>query len=70
MLDLRVSRSIAVGGASRVEVMLEAFNVLNRANFLIPNNTFGSGAVPPPSFGRPTAAADPRQVQLGVRWSF
>jgi hypothetical protein len=68
-LDLRVSRTIALG-ASRVEVMLEAFNVLNRANFLIPNNTFGAGATPLPSFGRPTAAADPRQVQLGVRWSF
>lgn len=69
-LDLRVSRSIALGGASRVEVMLDAFNVFNRTNFLIPNNTFGSGAVPLPSFGRPTAAADPRQVQLGIRWSF
>jgi hypothetical protein len=44
--------------------------VLNRSNFLIPNNTFGTGSVPPASFGQPTAAADPRQFQIGVRWSF
>jgi hypothetical protein len=49
--------------------MVDAFNLLNRSNFLIPNNVFGPGAVPVPTFGRPTAAADPRQVQFGVRWS-
>jgi hypothetical protein len=69
-VDLRVSRAFALGGDHRIEVMLDAFNVLNRSNFLIPNNTFGSGATPPPSFGQPTAAADPRQIQIGLRWTF
>jgi hypothetical protein len=69
-LDVRISRSFGVAGSHRVELMLEAFNVLNRANYLIPNNTWGTGLAPLPSFGEPTAAADPRQLQIGVRWTF
>lgn len=69
-LDVRLSRSFALGGHGRLDVLVDGFNVLNRANFLIPNNAYGTGAAPPPSFGRPTAASDPRQVQLGLRWSF
>ena len=69
-LDLRVSRSFTIAGPHRLEVIVDAFNVLNRSNFLIPNNTFGPGTTPLPAFGQPTAAADPRQFQIGVRWSF
>ncbi len=69
-LDVRLSRSFAVHGTHRLAVIVDAFNVLNRPNFLIPNNTFGSGREPLPGFGRPAAAADPRQVQLAVRWSY
>jgi hypothetical protein len=69
-LDLRVSRSFTITGPHRLEVIVDAFNVLNRSNFLIPNNTFGPGTTPLPAFGQPTAAADPRQFQIGVRWSF
>jgi hypothetical protein len=68
--DLRVARTFRVGGAHRVDVMVDAFNLLNRSNFLIPNNIIGTGATPPATFGRPTAAADPRQIQVGVRWAF
>jgi hypothetical protein len=68
-LDLRVSL-FAGRGSHRIELMLDGFNVLNRTNYLIPNNIFGTGSVPPASFGRPTVAGDPRQLQLGVRWSF
>jgi hypothetical protein len=69
-LDLRLSRPFLFGRGHRVEVLVDAFNVLNRSNFLIPNITFGPGSTPPASFGRPTTAGDPRQVQLGLRWSF
>jgi outer membrane receptor protein involved in Fe transport len=61
-LDLRVSRTFAMHGGVSLEAMLEGFNVLDRANFQVPNNSFGS-----PTFGRPTAVNDPRQLQLGVR---
>jgi hypothetical protein len=53
-----------------VEAIAESFNVLNRTNLQFPNNVFGTGSTPPPSFGRPTAAADPRQIQVGLRLSF
>lgn len=69
-LDLRVSRVFAAGGRRRVEAMLEVFNALNRTNFLIPNNIVGTGTTPLATFGQPTAAGDPRQLQLGIRWTF
>ena len=69
-LDLRLSRTFALGHDNRIEVMAEAFNVLNHVNILNVNNTFGTGTVPLASFGQPTLAGDPRQIQLGARWSF
>ena len=58
------------GRAQRLDLTVDAFNLLNQTNYLIPNNVIGTGPVPSPSFGRPTAAGDPRQLQLGGRWSF
>lgn len=69
-LDLRVSRRFAFTERFNLELLVEGFNVLNRSNFSVPNNTFGSGANPLPAFGRPTAAFDPRQVQFGFRFNF
>jgi hypothetical protein len=69
-LDLRLSRSFHFNERVRLETLVEGFNVLNRANLQLPNNTFGAGAIPLPSFGQPTAAADPRQLQFGLRLSF
>jgi hypothetical protein len=54
----------------RIEASIEAFNALNRTNFLNPNGTFGSGTTPPATFGQPSVANDPRQVQFGLRWVF
>jgi hypothetical protein len=69
-LDLRLSRRIQLTERVGLEVLAEGFNVLNRANLAIPNNTFGTGTTPLPSFGQPTAALDPRQFQFGLRLSF
>ena len=43
----------------------EIFNLLNRANFDLPNRTFGN-----PNFGRIFSAKAPREMQLGVRLAF
>ena len=69
-LDLRVSRRFQLTERVDLQLLAEAFNVLNRPNFGVPNNTFGSGANPLPSFGQPTAAFDPRQFQFGMKVSF
>jgi len=68
--DLRSSRRIRFTERFGLELIAEAFNLLNRANFQLPNNTFGTGTTPAATFGRPTAAADPRQIQFGLRLSF
>jgi hypothetical protein len=61
-LDLRLSRRFKLTERVDLQLLAEGFNV--------PNNTFGSGATPLPSFGQPTAAFDPRQFQFGMRVSF
>ena len=69
-LDLRLSRRFKLTERLRLETLAEAFNLLNRSNFLVPNNIFGAGTVARAGFGSPTAAFDPRQVQFGLRLSF
>ncbi|MEP6767706.1 MAG: hypothetical protein ABJC61_03485 [Acidobacteriota bacterium] len=64
-LNLRVSRRFSLTNNLSVEAILEGFNVLNRKNYQLPNNSFGS-----PTFGQPTAVNDPRQLQLGAKVSF
>lgn len=68
--DLRLSRRIRFTERFGLEVIAEGFNLFNRANFQLPNNTFGSSATPLATFGRPTGAADPRQIQFGLKLSF
>jgi hypothetical protein len=69
-LDLRLSRRIRFTERIGLEVIAEGFNIFNRANFQLPNATFGTGGTPNANFGLPTAAADPRQFQFGLRLSF
>lgn len=69
-LDLRLSRRFRLGERTNLETIVESFNLLNRANLQLPNNTFGSGVTPLNSFGRPTAADNPRQIQFGLRLNF
>jgi len=68
--DLRLSRRFRLTERVGLDVLAEGFNLFNRANFGVPNNTFGSGATPLATFGQPTAAFDPRQFQFGVKVSF
>ncbi len=69
-LDLRLSKRFRVTERLAIEVLAESFNTLNRTNFQLPNNTFGPGVEPLPSFRRPNAAGDPRQIQFGLRVSY
>jgi hypothetical protein len=69
-LDVRLGRRFRVGERVDVEAIVEGFNVLNRSNLQLPNNTFGTGATPRAGFGQATAADNPRQVQFGLRLNF
>ena len=69
-LDLRVSKRFKLTERVDLQLLAEGFNMLNRANFGVPNNTRGTGVNPLPAFGQPTQAFDPRQFQFGMRVSF
>jgi hypothetical protein len=68
--DLRLSRRFQITERFNLELLAEGFNLFNRSNFSVPNNVFGTGTTPLATFGRPTAAFDPRQIQLGFRLNF
>jgi carboxypeptidase family protein len=63
-VDVAVAKSWAIG-PSILELRWEVFNALNRANFDLPNRTFGS-----PNFGRIFSAKSPREMQFGLRLAF
>jgi len=69
-LDMRLSRRIRLNERVSLDVLAEGFNLFNRANYGVPNNTFGSGTIPLPAFGQPTLAFDPRQFQFGLKLNF
>jgi hypothetical protein len=73
-LDVRLERTFRFGDRWRLAAMVDGFNILNHTNFQLPNNVFGTGPYPGvpanPLFGQPTSAADPRQVQLGLKVTF
>ena len=63
-LDVALAKTWRIG-ASQLEFRWEVFNLLNRANFDLPNRTFGT-----PNFGRIFSAKNPREMQFGVRLAF
>lgn len=58
-----VQKETALGERTTLQLRFEAFNVTNRANFDLPDSTFGSG-----TFGRVLSAKPPRRLQLGARF--
>jgi hypothetical protein len=72
-LNLRVSRGFRIAGSVKVEGLVEAFNLTNRANSLTRNSNFGPGAYPAnpvSTFNQVTAVGDPRTFQFGLRLTF
>jgi hypothetical protein len=77
-VDVRFSKRFKWRARGTVEVMVEAFNLFNRVNFIEDTNQssfviFGPGAFPTnplPAYGRYTLTLPPRQVQLAAKVSF
>ena len=63
--DLAGVKQLPLRGRSRLELRVEAFNLLNRVNFLAPNANRSL-----PTFGTITGTYAPRQVQLGAKVSW
>lgn len=68
--DLRLARRFHLTEGMEVEATAEGFNLFNRANLGVPNNTIGTGPTPLATFGQATAAFEPRQFQFGLRLKF
>jgi hypothetical protein len=60
--DLAASKQFALAGTAKLELRVEAFNLLNRTNFVAPNGNRSAAG-----FGTITATYDPRQLQLGAK---
>jgi len=72
-MSLRISRSFRLSGGSRLEGLVEAFNLTDRINPITRNTTFGTGSYPSTpvaSFNTVTAVGDPRALQFGARFTF
>ena len=73
-LDPRIARRFQLGRSQQLLVSWEAFNISNRPNYTAADNTrysISSGLLTPnPLFGRPTAQANGRVMQLAARFLF
>ena len=74
-IDPRVSKDIVFGGI-RVQLIAEAFNVLNRSNVSNVNRTYYSfnasknELTPLAAYGTPTVSSGPRIMQLAAKLTF
>ena len=61
-MDVAASKQVSLTADRRLELRIEAFNLLNRTNFRAPDGNRSNG-----SFGTITQTFDARQMQLGVK---
>lgn len=64
-VDVVFQKDAQVSSRTRIEFRWEIFNLLNRANFNVPNRVAFT-----PNFGRIFSAQNPRQMQFGVKVTF
>jgi len=69
LLDLRVSRPIAIAPGRRIELLFDVLNALNDAaeESITSDTRVTEGTALNPTFGQPNAFVDPRRVMLGIR---
>ena len=65
-LDLRMTKEFSFTPDKRMELFLEGYNILNRVNYA----GGGNGNINSSSLLIRNGARDPRQIQLGARFSF
>ena len=72
-LSARISRSFRLTDRVAARLLVEGFNLTDRANVVTRNTNFGSGAYPTSpaaTFGQITAVGEPRSFQFGGRLRF
>jgi hypothetical protein len=69
-IDFRVLKYIPFGKTARLDLVAEAFNLLNRANVAQINPVFGTGLAPLPSFLQPLSGTGARRIQFSLDFEF
>jgi hypothetical protein len=69
-VDFRLLKYFPMGKTAKLDLVAEAFNLLNHANVTRINPVFGSGTAPLPSFLQPLSGAGARQIQFSVDFEF
>lgn len=69
-LDLRVLKYFPRGRFAHLDVVAEAFNLLNHPNVSQLNPFFGLGPAPLPGFGQPIAGLDARRVEFSLDFEY
>jgi hypothetical protein len=69
-MDLRVLKYFPFGGAKRLDVVAEFFNVFNSGNVSQINAVLGSGLTPIPGYKHPIAGTGARQMQFCLDLEF
>jgi hypothetical protein len=64
-VNLALLKRVPLPGRTSLQLRAEAFNLLNRTNFDLPDNFYGS-----PTFGQVLSAGAPRHIQFGARVTF
>jgi hypothetical protein len=66
--DIAVIKTIPVGASSALQLRIEAFNVFDTPQFYGPATV--DGTIQSPTFGRIVGAADPRLIQIAMKYKF
>jgi hypothetical protein len=69
-IDFRVLKYFPFGKTARLDLVGEAFNLLNRANVAQINPIFGTGLTPLPNFLQPITGVGARRIQFSLDFEF
>ncbi len=69
-INLRLLKYLVVKPGARIDVVVEAFNLLNRRNVVERNAIFGPQATPAPNFGRALESESARQIEFSLDYEF
>ena len=69
-LDLRALKYFSFGESRRLDLVVESFNLLNRANVAQINPVFGPGSIPIAGFRQPIAGTGAREIQFSIDFEF
>jgi hypothetical protein len=69
-LDLRVLKFFPVRPHGRLDLVVEAFNLLNRTNVTEVNAVYGGMMSPAAAFGQAVAASGARRLQFSIDFEF